>query len=142
MSSLNLNTVMLAGHITADPELRQTESGIPVCHFNLAVNRRKAEGEEKPVTDFISIVTWRKTADTVARYFRKGSAICLSGRIEVRSYTDRDGNKRVFTEVNAYEVYFVDSKQQSTQQAENYSSAPLPKSPNFDELDTDEDLPF
>ena len=153
MSALNLNTVLLAGHIVADPELKQTTSGVSVCSFTLAVNRRKAEGEAAPKTDFITVVAWRKTAEVVAQYFRKGSAICVSGRIEVRSYTDREGNKRNVTEVIAGEAYFVDSRQDSYPEPSappapaappmpGYTQPSFPMSPKYEELNTDDDLPF
>ena len=86
MSSLNLNKVILCGRLTADPELKQTTGGIAVVSFTLAVNRRfqskTADGAQAQQADFISVVAWRQTAEFISRYFRKGSALCITGSIE------------------------------------------------------------
>ena len=84
MSNLNLNKVILAGRLTADVELKQTPSGVSVCSFTLAINR-KYQGNGTLHTDFIQCQAWRQTAEFIARYFKKGSAICISGSIQVRS---------------------------------------------------------
>ena len=99
MSSLNLNKVILGGHLTADPELKQTNSGIPVISFSIAVNRRfqskATEGASaQPTVDFFNITAWRSQAEFVSRYFRKGSAICVVGSIQNRTWTDQQGQKR------------------------------------------------
>ncbi len=109
MSNLNLNKVILGGRLTADPELKTTPSGVSVCQFGLAVNRKYSkEGEQN--TDFINCVAWRATAEFISRYFRKGSSLCIVGNIQTRSYTDKDGIKRNVTEVIVDEAMFVDSK--------------------------------
>ena len=154
MSSLNLNKVILCGRLTADPELKQTQSGIAVVSFTLAVNRRyqakAADGAQAQQADFINVVAWRQTAEFISRYFRKGSALCLTGSIQTRSWTDQQGQKRYATEVVADEAMFVDSKNESgaagsyaadTYNAPSYSSAPA-SAPKFEELKTDDDLPF
>ena len=154
MSSLNLNKVILCGRMTADPELKNTQSGIPVVSFTLAVNRRyqakSADGAQAQQADFISIVAWRQTAEFISRYFRKGSALCITGSIQTRSWTDQQGQKRYATEVVADEAMFVDSKNESgvggqfasdTYNAPSYSSSPA-SAPKFEELKTDDDLPF
>ena len=110
MASLNLNKVVLAGRITADPELKTTQSGISVTTFSLAINRRYSKDREQQQADFITIVAWRNTAEFITKYFRKGSAICITGSIQTRSWTDNQGNKRYATEVVADEAIFVDSK--------------------------------
>ena len=110
MSNLNLNKVMLAGRLCADPELKQTQSGVPVISFRIAVNRRFAGTDGKVQADFITVVAWRQTAEFVARYFRRGSSICVAGAIQTRSWTDAQGGKGYAVEVVADEVYFVDSK--------------------------------
>ena len=82
MSCLNLNRVILAGHITADPELRQTQSGISVTSFSIAVNREYAKDQEQQKPDFIDIIAWRQNAEFITRYFKKGSAICVIGSLQ------------------------------------------------------------
>ena len=111
--SLNLNKVVLAGRITADPELKQTASGISVLTFTLAVNRsyvskNSEQGERQ--ADFISVVAWRQTAEFITRYFRKASSICVVGSIHTRTWIGQDGQKRFATEIVADEAYFVDAK--------------------------------
>ncbi len=145
MSCLNLNKVVLAGRLTADPELKQTTSGISVTSFTLAVNRRYAKEQEQQQTDFINIVAWRQTAEFISRYFRKGSALCITGTIQTRSWQDQQGQKRYATEVIADEAMFVDSKSDSqltangTYVPEAYAPTTTPK---FEELNPDDDLPF
>ena len=92
MANFNLNKVILGGRITADPELKKTDSGIAVCSFSLAINRKNKDGEQQ--TDFVNCVAWRKTAEFVAQYFKKGSCICIVGSIQTRTWTDNDNNKR------------------------------------------------
>ena len=135
----SLNKVILIGHMTADPELKQTPSGVSVCSFSIGVNRRFAkDGDQK--TDFINIVAWRNTAEFVARYFKKGSAICICGSIQTRSWTGNNGNKRYATEVIADEASFVENKKESSSDDLGYS-APA-EAPKFEELSADDDLPF
>ncbi len=154
MSSLNLNKVVLCGRMTADPELKQTASGIAVVSFTLAVNRRyqskSADGAQAQQADFINVVAWRQTAEFISRYFRKGSALCITGSIQTRSWQDQQGQKRYATEVVADEAMFVDSKNEGgavagqytdSYNAPSYSSSPA-SAPKFEELKTDDDLPF
>lgn len=154
MSSLNLNKVVLCGRMTADPELKQTGSGIAVVSFTLAVNRRyqsrSADGSQAQQADFINVVAWRQTAEFISRYFRKGSALCITGSIQTRSWQDQQGQKRYATEVVADEAMFVDSKNEGgaatgqytdSYNAPSYSSSPA-TAPKFEELKTDDDLPF
>ena len=152
--SLNLNKVVLAGRITADPELKQTASGVSVLSFTIAVNRSyvsKANEQGERQADFITVVAWRNTAEFISKYFRKGSAICVTGSIQTRSWQDQQGQRRYATEIVADEAMFVESRgdgagaQSYTPDA--YSQAPSYSSnaasaPNFEEHNTDEDLPF
>lgn len=110
MANFNLNKSIIGGRLTADPELKQTASGLSACTFAVAVNRKykSEDGEQK--ADFINCQAWRQTAEFVCKYFRKGSSICVSGSIQTRSWTDNDGVKRYATEIVADEVYFVDGK--------------------------------
>lgn len=110
-----LNHIVLMGRLTRDPELRRTGSGIPVATFSLAVDRdfggNRETGEKE--TDFIDIVAWRNTAEFVSKYFTKGRMAVVSGRLQIRGWTDKDGNKRRSAEVVADNVYFGDSKRDS-----------------------------
>ena len=107
-----LNHIVLMGRLTRDPELRRTGSGVPVTTFTLAVDRdfggNRETGERE--TDFIDIVTWRNTAEFVSKYFTKGRMAVVSGRLQIRNWNDKDGNKRRSAEVVADNVYFGDSK--------------------------------
>ena len=155
MSCLNLNKVVLAGRLTGDPELKQTASGVSVLSFTLAVNRRyvsKNNEQTENQADFISVVAWRQTAEFISKYFKKGSAICLTGSIQTRSWQDQQGQRRYATEVVADEAMFVDSRNESGAGAASYTpdaynSAPSYSSkpgsaPNFEDHNTDDDLPF
>ena len=106
-----LNKIFLMGRLTRDPELRRTQTGTPVASFSLAVDRDfkdKSTGER--ATDFIDVVAWRQTGEFVSRYFTKGRMAVVEGRLQMRDWTDKDGNKRRSAEVVADNVYFGDSK--------------------------------
>ena len=153
MSSLNLNKVVLCGRLTADPELKQTQSGIAVVTFTLAVNRRfqsrTTDGANAQQADFISVVAWRQTAEFISKYFKKGSALCVTGSIQTRSWQDQQGQRRYATEVVVDEAMFVDSRNESGMgqgytpdaYAPSFSSAAV-DAPNFEEIKADDDLPF
>ncbi len=106
-----LNHIVIMGRLTRDPELRRTGSGIAVASFSLAVDRDYSpkDGGERE-TDFIDCVAWRQTGEFVSKYFTKGRMAVVSGRLQVRSWTDKDGNKRRTAEIVADNVYFGDSK--------------------------------
>ena len=105
-----LNKIFIMGRLTRDPELRRTQSGIAVTSFSLAVDRDfKTQSGEKE-TDFIDVVAWRATAEFVAKYFTKGRMAVVEGRLQMRDWTDKEGNKRRSAEVVADNVYFGDSK--------------------------------
>ena len=104
-----LNHIVLMGRLTRDVELRYTQSQIPVASFRIAVDRDFGRGDDRQ-TDFIDVVAWRQTGEFVSKYFHKGSMIVVSGRLQMRDWTDRDGNKRTSAEVVADNVYFGDSK--------------------------------
>ena len=105
-----LNVAIIMGRLTRDPELRRTQSGKPVAGFTVAVDRDYApEGQEKE-TDFIDCVAWQGTAEFVDKYFKKGSMIVVNGRLQIRGWTDKDGNKRRTAEIVASNVYFGESK--------------------------------
>lgn len=147
MANFNINKVILGGRLTADPELKQTPSGVTVCSFTLAVNRKfSKDGQQE--ADFINCQAWRQTAEFINRYFRKGSSLCISGSIQTRSWQDQNGQKRFATDVVVDEAMFVDGKneQQGTgTYTGDQTPAPAynaPQTPNFEELKTDDDLPF
>ena len=112
------NLVVLTGRLTADPELKTTQSGVSVPSFSIAVQRRCKSGEEAQ-TDFINIVAWRQTAEFVTKHFRKGNMIGIEGSIQTRKYTDKNGNNRVVFEVIANNVQFAESKTATSQENTN-----------------------
>ena len=153
MANFNFNKVILGGRLTADPELKQTQSGIPVVSFSIAVNRRYQSKDAPQQTDFFNVTAWRATAEFVSKYFRKGSSICVTGSIQNRTWTDQQGQKRYATDIVADEVMFVDSRQESSgaPAAPQYTpdaysapsfSTPAASAPRFEEVKTDDDLPF
>ena len=161
MSNFNFNNVILGGRLTSDPELKQTLSGVPVCTFGIAVNRRyQRDGQNE--TDFFNCVAWRSTGEFINKYFGKGSSVCVVGSIQNRSWTDSNGNKRYATDIVVDEAYFVDSKADSvgtvvpdcpisraeSSEGQSYmpeayqASVGQNTAPNFEKIKDDGDLPF
>lgn len=148
-----LNAVCLMGRLVADPELRHTQTQIPVTSFRIAVDRTfQQKGQEKQ-TDWIDIVAWRNTAEFVSRYFHKGSMIVVQGAIQTRSYNDKEGNKRTAVEIVANNVFFGESKRDggapaghSDSQVPQFNEAPpafsTAGSNDFEEIVGDDELPF
>ena len=138
-----LNHITIMGRLTNDVELRRTNGGIAVASFTLAVDRDIANKQtNEKETDFIDVVVWRSTAEFVEKYFSKGRMAVVSGRLQMRKWTDKDGNKRVSAEVVAENVYFGDSK--NSNGGNNFASpdSNVPAS-DFAMLDgTDSQLPF
>lgn len=139
-----LNRTIIMGRLTRDPELRRTQSGTAVASFALAVERDfkdKTTGEK--ATDFIDIVAWRNTAEFVSRYFSKGRMAVVEGRLQVRAYTDKEGNNRRISEVVADNVYFGDSKRDADPLDKLQRDADPISPQDFQELDeSDGELPF
>lgn len=158
-----MNKIFLQGRLTADPELRHTQSGIAVASFTLAVDRdfkNKETGEK--TADFINIVAWRQTGEFVSRYFSKGRMAIVEGRLQIRSYTDKEGNRRTAADVVADNVYFGDSRRDGDNAGgtTNYAQpshnsyggspyaapsggyTPAPPADQFSELSDDGELPF
>ena len=130
-----MNVMNIVGRLTADPELKQTPNGNDVVAFTVAVDRYVKDGEKK--ADFIPCVAWKTTALFIARYFRKGQFIGLTGRLETRPFTDKDGNKRTAYEVVADRVYFTESKAKPTADIE------VAALDDFSQVISDEgDMPF
>lgn len=138
-----MNSVQIIGRMTADPELRHTQSGTACTRFNIAVDRRVKQGEEKQ-TDFITIVAWQQRAEFICKYFSKGQKIALTGSIRTGSYTDSNGNKRYTFEVWAENVEFCESKAEKAQnQSQNQQQQKNETLPDVSmEYDMNADLPF
>ena len=138
-----LNSVCLMGRLTADPELKSTQSGVSVCSFRIAVDRTYTPKGQEKQTDFINIVTWRSTAEFVSRYFRKGQLVAVQGSIQTSQYTDKDGNKRISFDVVADNVFFAEKKAESgdSKQGEGYGHSPDIQG-DFEEIVGNDDLPF
>lgn len=151
-----MNVVCLLGRMVADPELRHTQSQVPVTSFTVAVDRAyQPKGQEQRQADFINIVAWRTTAEFVCRYFRKGQRIALQGELQSRNYTDKDGNKRTAYEVVANNVFFAESKREGAAAGPRFDSqVPPPQfsetqpafstaaAGDFEEIVGDDELPF
>ncbi|MEF9865504.1 MAG: single-stranded DNA-binding protein [Oscillospiraceae bacterium] len=156
-----LNTVALMGRLTADAELKTTQSGIAVCSFTIACDRSYAKAGEERACDFINIVAWRQTAEFVCKYFHKGSLIALDGSIQTRNYEDKSGNKRTAFEIVANNVHFAGAKGDTAAQTAPQATMPrvanapaqtsmTPQARSFEPvqnddftvINDDEDLPF
>lgn len=130
-----LNKIFIMGRLTRDPELRRTQGGNAVTSFALAVDRDFKSADGANETDFIDVVAWRNTAEFAAKYFTKGRMAVVEGRLQMRDWTDKEGNKRRSAEVVADNIYFGDSKRED---------APAGNSaPTFEKIEDDGgDLPF
>jgi single-strand DNA-binding protein len=144
-----LNSCIIMGRMVRDPELRRTASGVAVASFTLAVDRDFTGKDSEKETDFIDCVAWRGTGEFVSKYFTKGRMACVSGRLQLRDWTDKDGNKRRAAEVVADNVYFADSKNATENGSTGatayaptqYTAAPAAGS--FEVIDEDDgQLPF
>ena len=143
-----LNCAVIMGRLTADPELRQTTSGVPVTRFTVAVERAYVKAGEERKADFINVVAWRQTAEFVSRYFQKGSMIAVQGSIQTGSY-EKDGVKRYTVEISADNVSFCGSKSETgtngapsttaSTAAPSFSNGGLD---DFAAMADDDDLPF
>ena len=147
-----LNHITIMGRLTRDPELRYTQSNTPVASFTLAVDRDFANRESgERATDFIDCVAWRSTAEFISKYFSKGSLAVVAGRLQIRDWTDKEGNKRRNAEVIVDNVYFGESKRRDSEASPSYGGgfeysapqAPSPSGNEFEELSEDDgELPF
>ena len=140
-----LNQIFLMGRAGKDPEVRQTQSGVSVCSFSLAVDRDikdKRTGERK--TNWIPVTAWRGTAELISRYLHKGDSIVVVGRLEIQEWTDKQGIKRTTPNVSAENVYFTGGRRQETAQSYQQKEQEYQqKEQNFEELDDDQtELPF
>lgn len=134
-----MNKIVLTGRLVHTPELKNTSSGVSVCSFTMAVDRRFKQNGEK-VADFLDCVAWRNTGEFVAKYFEKGQMIAVAGALETRTYQDRNGNNRKAYEIKVDEADFCGGKQTGTGQAS--TAAPDASDTDFTEIDGTYDLPF
>ena len=146
-----LNHIVVMGRLTHDPELRKTASGVSVASFSVAVDRDFSQQDGKKETDFLDVVAWRNTAEFVSKYFAKGSMAVVSGRLQIRDWTDREGGKRRSAEVVVDNMYFGESKRREggdmrgePRHSSSYDApAPSMGASAFSELgDDDGELPF
>ena len=138
-----LNKIFIMGRLTRDPELRRTQNGTAVNSFTLAVDRDFKNADGTKDTDFIDVVAWRNTAEFVSKYFSKGRMAVVEGRLQLRDWTDKDGNKRRNAEVLAYNIYFGDAKRDTDSGAARptgFTEAAQPT--GFTEIEDDGDPPF
>ena len=126
------------GNLTRDPELSETNSGVAVCRFSIAVNRRRASAEAEQQTDFFNVTAWRGLADTISRFCKKGNKIAVTGQIQIRTYEDREGAKRTSVDVVAEEVEFLSPKSND----EARTTEEPKKKPALQSFEDDSDLPF
>ena len=143
-----LNKIIVMGRLTHDPELRRTGSGTPVCSFSIACDRDfKSQSGEKE-TDFFDVVAWRTTGEFVSKYFTKGRMVVVEGRLQIREWQDKEGNKRRSAEINADNVYFGDSRPAQAEGASGYGEADafkdFPPLDDFSPIEgsSDKELPF
>ena len=149
MANFNFNKVILGGRLTAEPELKQTQNGIPVITFSVAINRRVAKSAEQKA-DFIRCRAWRERAEFIARYFHKGSSISIVGTLQQYEFTDQAGAKRTNYEVVVDEVSFVDSAAENRAAGNGYNpyagdqgaAAPAEDASRFEQVENEDDLPF
>lgn len=118
-----LNRAIMMGRLCADPELKHTQTQVAVCSFRIAVDRDYSKNDQKE-TDFFDVVAWRATAEFICKYFAKGRMIVVDGRMQNRPWTDRDGNKRVATELVADNAYFGDSKRDADSSGDQSAQGP------------------
>ena len=147
-----LNKVILMGRFAADPELRHTQSGTPVCSFRLAVDRDFKDKDGARQTDWLDCVAWKGTAEFISRYFSKGRLVVVEGSLQTRNWTDKDGNKRFSVETIVSSAWFADSKKENaTSDDDSYMPPPVGRPTGseppagqeaMEEFSSDEELPF
>lgn len=139
-----MNKVFLIGNLTRDPELTETASGVPVCHFSIAVNRNYSSQDGERQTDFFNCTAWRAMAESIARFTKKGKKVCVVGSIQLRNYEDNQGVKRTAVDIIAQDVEFL-SPRDNEDSFDDVSEAPRPQAkrkPVLQAMDDDSDIPF
>lgn len=146
-----MNKVFLIGNLTRDPELSETNSGVSVCHFAIAVNRSYTNGEGERETDFFNVTAWRGLADSIAQYCKKGNKVAISGSIQIRNYEDNQGVRRTAVDVIAQDVEFLTQKERQDDYGEPSPSRTPAQSRQpqgtrrkqmLESFDDDGDIPF
>lgn len=141
-----MNKLTIIGNLTRDPELRTTQSGISVCTFSVAVNRKRRNNGDQPEADFFKVVAWRQLGENCAKFLSKGSKVCAVGAVELKSYTDNNGTARYNMEVTAEDIEFLSNKSQNAERGDADDSGmtytpPADQKGGFTAVETDE-LPF
>ena len=145
-----MNKVFLIGNLTRDPELTETNSGVTMCRFSIAVNRSYSSSDGERQTDFFNVTAWRGLAENVNKYCKKGNKVAVSGSIQIRNYEDNQGNRRTAVDVIAQDIEFLTARNQnsgddfydSPAPARNSSAGPAKKKPALESFDDDGDIPF
>ena len=139
-----MNKVYLIGNLTRDPELSETPSGVAMCRFSIAVNRNYSSGDSERQTDFFNCTAWRSTAETVARYTKKGNKVAVTGSIQLRNYEDNQGVKRTAVDIIVQDVEFLTPKSEGGEFDDEAprSAAQPKKKPSLRPMDDDGDIPF
>ncbi len=135
-----MNKIYLIGNLTRDPELSETNSGVALCRFSIAVNRRFSSGEDRQ-TDFFSVTAFRGLAENVARFCKKGNKVAVAGSIQIRNVEDNNGQRRTYVDVMADDVEFLTPKNSGAQD-DDYAPAAHKKKPALEPFDDDGDIPF
>ncbi len=135
-----MNKIYLIGNLTRDPELSETNSGVALCRFSIAVNRRFSSGEDRQ-TDFFSVTAFRGLAENVARFCKKGNKVAVAGSIQIRNVEDNSGQRRTYVDVMADDVEFLTPKNSGAQD-DDYAPAAHKKKPALEPFDDDGDIPF
>ena len=137
-----MNKVFLIGNLTRDPELSETNSGVAVCRFGLAVSRRRSAADTEPQTDFFNVTAWRGLAENVARFTKKGNKVAVCGSIQIRNIEDNAGQKRTYVDIIADDVEFLTPKGQTSGSDDVYAAPAPKKKPTLEAFDDDSDIPF
>ncbi len=137
-----MNKVFLIGNLTRDPELSETNSGIAVCRFGLAVSRRRNSADAEAQTDFFNVTAWRGLAENVARFTKKGNKVAVCGSIQIRNIEDNAGQKRTYVDIIADDVEFLTPKGQANSSDDVYAAPAPKKKPALEAFDDDSDIPF
>lgn len=143
-----MNKVFLIGNLTHDPELTQTPSGVDVCHFSIAVNRNYRQGDGEVLTDFFNCTAWRGLAENVSKYLKKGNKVAVEGAVQIRTYEDNQGVKKIAVDIICNNVEFLTPKTDESDKYEEYippskrEETKERKRPVLQPFDDDEDSPF
>ena len=136
-----MNKIFLIGNLTRDPELSETNSGVPVCRFSIAVNRRFSAQDAERQTDFFNVTAWRGLAENVAKFCKKGNKVAVVGSVQIRNVEDNSGQRRTYVDVVADDVEFLTPKGSAASSDDDYAPARR-KKPALEAFDDDSDIPF